>query len=460
MDLANILAQQDELKRRRGRLDADQKFITDTRGAESTNLLDVLSAAVRGHRSKDAEASYTRDALANRQAYSGQLQTEFGQYLDTAEGRPANAPADGVGPTLPGEAPNQRKAVMQALVSQMPEMQAMGKAGMGSLQKSQLNPLDILKLDTSFTPESRRAAAMAGDISLLKRTQKNTVINGQLVQEPGESEGAPKTLGDFRDTFNAPGSIGTDPTTGRPVFGQFEKGTGKATALGGGGTTVNIDNVGNKEALGAAGKVMEGARNGMLSAQKEFATSERLYALAKDPATITGFGAGVGLGLASLGAKLGFSGADAATKTQAALAEMAIRTLAAGQDMKGAFSDNDIKFLKEVTSGDITFTAANIQRAASLGMVAAHNTMMNSSEQLSSARGVPGAESIAQLYPTPGFSNKFPEDPSFVHDDRTGRVSFADIAKPKPSPLSQDGYTRLPSGALYEAPDGTWRTKR
>ena len=440
METYDILAQQEELARRRLRLDQDQELSARRQntpnGGGWTGLAGALAAAVRGRRAKSAEAEYATDARANKQAYSEQLTHDMTKYADLAGGRPADpTPAvDGVGPMRPAQAPDQRAAVMQALLSQMPELRKIGMEGLAGLGKQQGNSaLDYLKLSGDYSPESRIQAAINQDPSRLAAMPKHTVINGQLVTEPGASGAVPRVAGDFRDQFKTPGQVGTDPSTGKPMLGQETLGTGEVKfAPAGTNISLGIDNVGNKEALGQAGKVMEGARNGIISAQQSFASSERLYSLMSDPQVISGFASNIGLGLASIGSKLGIGGADSAAKTQAAMAEMAQMALKMGEQMKGSFSNQDIIFLKEAASSNINFDAATIKRMAGLVMASSHNAIMTNNDQLESSRKVPGASAISLNYPTPVIKHSIPfdTDSKFVPDDQTGRVTYRDLSSP------------------------------
>jgi len=261
---------------------------------------------------------------------------------------------------------------------------------------------------------------------------KHTVINGQLVTEPGASGAAPRVAGDFRNQFKAPGQVGTDPSTGKPMLGQETLGTGEVK-FAPAGTNISVGNLtakGDDIALTKTFEVLDTSRKGIFSAQKGFDSAKRLYDLMSDPDIISGFGGDVTLFLARVGSKLGIGGADATAKTQSAMADMARQTLKEGEAMVGAFSNQDIIFLKEVASGNINFDAATVKRAAALGMVAGHNGMMQNYAQFSAAGQSKGAEPIAKLFPTPAIKHSIPfdTDPRFTEDAQTGRITYKDLA--------------------------------
>lgn len=429
MNNDDLLTQQAELARRRAGLDSERKYIEDVRGNKGSNVLDVLGAIIRGRQVKSGEEAYAKDAAAARSDYSQRLGTEMNSYIDGMQGKPqGDFAADGYGPQTPPEAPNPRRAITQAMLSQLPEVQALGKAGMAGLGKQS---------DEKFghTPTVMRDA----------QGKNVSVLTGD--------RGTTKQIEGFEpvtEEYGPIGPMGTD-ANGKPVIGQADLKSHKVRWMPP-GQTINIDNVGNKEAIGLSGKVMEKSRDALLEGQKNFDASSRLYQLADDPEVLTGFGAGVGTGLANIGAKFGFGGASSATKTQALLAEMAQQTLSAGQTMKGSFSNSDLLFLKEASSGNAEFTAAAIKRAAALSMAASHNAILANHQQLEAAKSIPGVEQIGALYPTPqiGHSLPFDTDAGFKADDRTGKVRYvgsgtftprtAGIPKPKNGAISFDDF--------------------
>lgn len=155
--------------------------------------------------------------------------------------------------------------------------------------------------------------------------------------------------------------------------------------------------------------------------------AEQIMTLAKDPAVITGFGAGIETGVAALSAKLGFSGPDAPAKTQALLSALAANTLEASRDLKGAISDKEKPFLEEAKSGKITYTPQAIQHLAGLALAVSHNKTLNAVRQWNgTVQGIPdeGLKSQASsMYPLPPLGN-YTLDPKLFPETAEGRVRY------------------------------------
>lgn len=436
----DVITQQDEIGRRRKLLQALQQQAAETPITGNTGLGQALAKLGTAWLTSSAQKDLAVEESANRAAYGAQLGQETTSYLDKMQGKPGQQMDVGqVSALLEGDqAPqladpvkaNPREAVTRAMSSRLPEMQAIGKAGMGSLNKTQMTQEDFLKL-SDMSPESRIKAALSGQIQDLSGKESVHTVGGQLLRLPGQ--GAPTVVFDGREKFDIPGRVGFDPSTGKALVGQRESTTGKVT-FAPQGTNVNIDTQGNKFALEATGKVLEGARDSIIKANQARQTSERIYNLSKDPQVMQGFGAGVGVGLQAVASKLNLVGPEGVAKTQALMTDLAAQTLARGEQMKGTFSDKDIVFLKQVSAGSIELTPEVIQHVAGLSMSAAHNTIMDSTQQYNSATNVQGAGEITKLYPIPPRRYSIPDDGKFTHGD-DGRITFNsplgnNVAKP------------------------------
>lgn len=187
----------------------------------------------------------------------------------------------------------------------------------------------------------------------------------------------------------------------------------------GGGTSVSVTNqMPGAQFESAAAKslgskvpeVLEAASTGAKKAIESLQSADRITELLKDPATLTGFGAGPLTGLAAIGAALGFQGNDIAGKTQSLLGEQATQTLSQVRRLPGAITEKERPFLEMAAAGKIDWTPEAIQRLADIARVTAHNELLNYQKQYNGASSQPGAEAGASMYPFPkGW--KFEADP-------------------------------------------------
>lgn len=450
----DVIGQGEDIVRRRKLLQAMQQQSMETPITGNTGLGQMLAKLATAYVTSKGQDKLREDDATNRAAYGTQLRGETNNYLDTMQGKAGQQmDTQQVAALLQrDQAPqladpikaNPREAIVRAMTSQLPEMQALGKAGLSNMGKQAISPLDLLKLE-GMSPASRVKAALSGNLGDLSGKESVHTVGDRLVRLP--SEGAPQVAGDYRAQYAEPGQVGTDPTTGRPMLGQKELGTGEVK-FAPQGTNVNIDTQGNKFALEQTGKVLEQARAGIMGADQQRQSAERIYNLSKDPQVLQGFGAGVLNGIGGLAAKLGMMGPEGPAKTQALLTEMAGNTLQRGTEMKGSFSDKDVAFLKQVSAGSIDLTPEAIQEVAALTMAASHNAILNSTQQYNSASSVNGAGEIAKLYPIPPRTYSLPDDPSFKTDDY-GRVKYQSPLLVKPS--TSKGYTAKPGRRMTAA---------
>lgn len=419
-DVASIITQQGELARRRKLLEAMQGQNMQTGiqgGGKGYGIGQALAKVATAYMLSQQGKGLAEEEQANRQGYTKALQSGLDDYLTTRDGT-----GQTVLPAIPGEAnqsptvlppvvkPNPKEAVVRAMASQMPELQAIGKAELGQLGR--------------------------------KPAQNLKEVNGQLVDlDTG------RVVGDYRtkpEEWETTTVAGPD---GKPLAAQRNKVTGKIDILDK-GTKVNV-NTGNGEraaevALGGqVPKVLEQARNDIMSAQEIRSTAGNVLRLVRDPKTLAGIAAGPGGFLAALGAAAGFTGPEAASQTQQLMSSMAQATLDASKDLKGAISDKDILFLKEAAAGRIQYTPEAIADMATLAMVGAHNKEMRARQQWKGVSGVPGAEAGASMYPLPAYGNfELPED-ALVQERPGGLLAYggrkkgAPVRQPAAAPQGQ-----------------------
>ena len=450
--------------RRRKLLDAMMKTSSETPlvGASGPQqaLLKVLAQYLGGRQ----ETELASQDKAGRAAYGERLGMETNDYLTRMQGKPGEQMTaqqvdalmnrDQAPQLADPVAPNPREAIVRAMTSQMPEMQALGKAGMGELAKAKpagMTPKDYLTLPGDYSAKARIAAALAGDPSLLEAAPKTHTVNGQIV-EMAEG-GAPRVAADLRDRHGAVGQVGVGPDQ-KPIIGQPNLATGEVKFAPGGGVTVNTgDNKARSANVTRADAVLKENQALVGAAAKQMETAQSIYQLAQDPQVQTGFGASFISGAQAIGAKLGWNGNEAVAKTQSLMRELASNTLAAGQDLKGPMSDKDIAFLKEVALGKVDFDAGAIKRIAGLAIGASHNTIMNATQRFNAAANLEGEETqkLATLYPMQPWKHSLPEDGAFKIDEKTNRVTYDSPLVRSP----QGGAVAAQNGSVPAAAGGT-----
>lgn len=225
-DIASLITQQGEIARRRRLLEASQgqNMQTPIQGSGwgiGQALAKVATAYMLGKQGKELAG----EEQANRQGYTDALQGGLNDYLTTRDG---SGPT--VLPAIPGDAnqnptvlspvtkANPREAIVRAMASQMPELQAIGKADFAGLTKQQINPLDLLKLE-GYDPKSKVVAALSNDPSKLTGKREIKDANGQIFTIG--DDGTPKLAVDARDKFGPAQTV-----NGEAV--QFAEGTNKA----------------------------------------------------------------------------------------------------------------------------------------------------------------------------------------------------------------------------------------
>lgn len=396
----DVFAEQEALRRRRALLDAMQAQNMGTQIQGNTGLGQALAQLGTAYVLKNKQGSVDNESAINRDRYGTELSGALEKYLATREGTPGRGANEMDNDMVPGTPGNPRKAILEAMTSRFPELQAMGKAEFAQLGK--------------------------------RPGYKDHVVNNRIIRVPEEG-GAPKELGQFEDKY---GPIEQKQTAdGRVIEMQQNLSTGKWEPVDKGtkvSVNTTVDNVGNKEALKATGDVLKSAREQQISAADMRRSGEQLMKLSQDPDVVTGFGAGPLGMLQSAGVKLGFAEPEAAAKTQVLVSSLANRTLEAARALKGPTSDKDIIFLEKAAAGQISYDPKAIEHLAGLAVAYAHNTMLDARDQWESAATVEGAQEIKKLHPQPTFGTWGNYGPAFQQGEN-GRVYYQGIVPQQPT---------------------------
>lgn len=333
--------------------------------------------------------------------------------------------------------------VVDALTATLAQRQAQ-EAGAGELgvrqdfenaegqmmQRMQNLPTLEQQIEYGNSSNSPRAQALAKALLAQRGQMQNTWLGKVAESDPQAAAGVART-------GEVPANFQPSPAA-PPVFGEHRLSNGTALptvvttkrngeqtgSFGSLPSTTNIDTVGEKEAMKAAGKdvpdLFKSAQAKVELGADMQKRAETLTQLANDPALIAGAGGNIQLFFSNLGAKLGFNTAEAATKTQALIRGLAQTVLDNSKEMKGALSDKDIKFLEQITSGSIELTPETLRDATNLMQAAGFNMVQRGLQQYVGVRDASpdGTNArIAKQYPLVPFSTRAPQGKGFTLQD-------------------------------------------
>lgn len=440
----NFADQGEALKRRRALLDAmmansmQQPIVGSSGIGQALAKVGTMLAAAYGQRAMDQRSSELASA---RQADLGaQLQN----YMTTKSGAPGQVLSDAqasdlmnfdmtpAGGLAEPVAADPRKAILQAMASQHPELQAIGKAELAKEPK----PVEYQFIN------GQGGKVYAGN----KQT-------GTLTERADN----PKAQTTFSEPFLVDSPSGKIFVQRNNLTGQLEvvDKTPKVTAT----ATANSAQKGSNAAAEALGKkvpeVLEGAQATVTKAQQGIESGQRMLQLASSPELISGFAAEPSLWLANLATKLGLTGPNAAAQTQAALSAMAGQTLDQVKRLPGAITEKERPFLEMAAAGKIDFTPENLRHLAGISIAANNNSLLEAVKQYSGTAGLEGAEVGASMYPLPRVSYSL--DPKlFQEQGQTGRVQYMGTL-PGFTQTAREAAAGAPAPAPAPAPAGSYK---
>ncbi len=208
MSPAEILAAMEETKRRRALLEGQQQQNMGTPIVGNTGLGQAISKIATSYLLGSGSKQLGQEDAQLRQQYADALKGEAGKYLETTQGQPGvDLPSIGK-QNVGGVKANPKEAILAAMTSQFPEMQAVGKQGFAELLKKpdRLTQKDILSL-SGFDPASRVAAALSGDIEGL-RPDADVIVAGDQIFNKRDLKNGP--VADARMRYTAPSRMGGD----------------------------------------------------------------------------------------------------------------------------------------------------------------------------------------------------------------------------------------------------------
>jgi hypothetical protein len=317
-----------------------------------------------------------------------QLSSGLKNYFDTRQGKPGEVLGDVQAQNLMtnDQAPalaeptaaDPRRAAIEALTSQLPELQALGKSDISGMGKEQMSAKDILGL-SGFDPKSRLAAALSGgNLSQLTPQAEYMSVDGRVVDKNNPTQVA----ADYRESFGAPFERGGDwyqkdsrgkeikldnaPKTTVTVdnrqgvqkgVGEYYKATGESIAPGG---KSNVSAAGAQEALNSSVEALQAINNGA----RQGIAQPAMQVLRK------------------LGAELGMQNSETAP-TDALTAAVKSSVFKDLGGLGAQVSDGDRKFVAEFT-GDLATDPMAMKRmmalriAAQIKKINTHNKVVSS----------------------------------------------------------------------------------
>lgn len=405
--------------------------------------LEKLGTSFLGNRSRE-QANEEESKLA--ETYRSELGDAVNNYMQTREGTPESL-VQGQGPLAnpedlqinPAVKGDPRRAMVEAMTSKFAPLQEVGKADFASMGKQGMSGKDILGLAAHFDPASVREAYMKNDMSLLRRPNKDHVVNGQIVQT---NETGVNPVGDFRDKFAPPET--TQGPNG-PIFTQTNQGTKEVKTLGGSGPSVVV-NTAEKGGDAFAKKVGENNASNLQTSMEEARKAQQsLETFSNAKAQLSNIKGGSGsdmiLATKKVLQQLGVPADPSITsmeQVKSALGQAVMdnaKTLGTGN----GFTDSDRKFLQELTFGNMALDAKTLQRAVDLGLAGAINKLNSHSDLMDKLSRATGADPTA----LEGFRVSIPEYSldanSFDFDPSTRRFRVKTSGGSEPSPLNPQG---------------------
>jgi hypothetical protein len=352
---------------------------------------------------------------------------------------------------------NPEEAARRAMTSEFAPLQKIAAEDMDRLVKGMVTSKDILGAG-DFSQDSRlEAIRSGGNLQLLKPKDDTRVINGQLYRRG--PDGQYSVLVDARDRYGDVGQLSTGPD-GRPVMGQVNLATNKASFTPGGiniDTTTKAGTALTTALAGETAKILTDARDKTSSAIKSYSGIEEAER-ALDAGIKTGSLADVSLQLNKVAKAFGVPEAKPEiANTELYKTSLMKQVASIIKDFNtGQVSDADREFAIQMSGADITYDPETLQRLLQIAKAAQLNSMLDYKTLLSNVGQTPnvvpeqlkafslpvGALDRVSTKPTPG---------KVYFDRATGRFTVAPkegTASVVPS-VNVQGIQQTPTRKVY-----------
>lgn len=196
---------------------------------------------------KAGQAVYGQELGEETNAYMTRMQGKPGEQM-TAQQVDALMNRDQAPQLADPVAANPREAIVRAMTSQKPEMQALGKAGMTELAKNVGKGAVAEKFNetprTFKNAKGQLITALIGDQGTVRELPgyepppEFAATGDGHIWNKGEGKGTGTYVG---QTYSAPGPVATD-ANGKPIIGQAETSSGKIHSLDKADNSIRINN--------------------------------------------------------------------------------------------------------------------------------------------------------------------------------------------------------------------------
>lgn len=435
--MADLYADQESIQRRRQLLAAmqGQNLGGKIEGNGKQALVQALSKLGTAYVLKNGGSKLDQENSDNQTAQQAQLGAELENYMNTRQGRPGETMSDAQVQNLMqnDQAPqlaepvqaDPRKAVLQAMTSRDPRMQAVGAAGLQELGKGPAKP-EVMN------------------------------VNGKLVRIG--PDGMPTQVGDYSDPKPKWGNVEQfGAVAGKPLMGQRDQTSGKVDWAPTGGVNVGVDVNMPGEKKGVE-KFQEKQIESLMPGGEDFAaakgSAEAVRANQESLGSInaggqTGFAGEAVQVLRKMGTMVGIGDAATTTNTDALGAQLGQRVLAKlGGKLGGQISDGDREFLSKV-SGNLTTDPAALKRLIAIDTFASLEAINKFNDRIgSTVQRNPGYADL-QNYTVP-INADFGQDPEFA-------AMMANLLKGKASNAGMATAPGAPSAPQQPVPGGPSR---
>lgn len=295
----------------------------------------------------------------------------------------------------------------------------------------------LLQMAQALPQAPQRSFTTAAPGAALVDNQGNVV--GQIPDRPSEDD---RRLARWRELANLGENVTPQQSQERDIL---------ARRLGGASVTVNNNNqpepVFNRELAQRGAARIDQMQPQASQAADAVRSAQRVQALL-DQGVITGTGAASREAIERAFATAGLVDGRRVANTGQLMAELANATLAAAGGLSGPTSDRDIMFLREVAGGSIELTNETIRRIVAVAQEKAGRTLESYNRvvtEFSADQTLPAG--IRSLY-RPIELPRMDAQPS--PQQQQGGI---------PRVSSREEMDRLPSGAVFYAPDGSLRRR-
>lgn len=366
--------------------------------------------------------------------YQTALKSGVNSYMDNMEGKPAETMTtqqaealmrNDVNPNLAeAQAPNPRKAIVDAMTSQLPELKALGQAAFAGQNKERetwTNPVKgVVNGKPALVQYSNRGSQRVVEGVLPE--SENQVVGGRVVSKDDPT----KVVADYSDQWEPPFQRGGDWYQRNKLNGQ-EKKLDNAPK-----TEVNMgDKVGvelgkklsakNADMLEKSFEKAQMARNGIQSLDAAAADM--------DAGIKSGSAAEISLGLAKLAKTFGIDADPSIANTEAFRSNMARETFQLIKNLGtgNAISNADLVFAEKAAAGKITLDDGTMRRMIAVAKAGAAQALWDHEKLYGRTMAMPGGEAAGPFKVDYQFNGGEGHN-SVAYNEKSGRFEVQGYA--------------------------------